>query len=478
MIPVTIFEGQRVAVFGLGGSGLATVQALADGGAIVVAWDDNEASRAKAAVIDGATVRDLREADWGSFAAFVLSPGVPLTHPEPHWSVKLAQQAGVEIIGDVELFCRQRRALGIDCPFIAITGTNGKSTTTALINHILYEAGFDVQMGGNIGTPILALEPITAERVYVIEVSSYQIDLAPSIDATIGILLNISPDHLDRHGDLTNYAQIKARLVAQAGMAVVGLDDRLSANIANNLRMKGKVVVPISGFGNERASVRVPEGFLQFKDEDLFFNLDQARALRGTHNAQNAAAAVAVVSQFNLPASQLAKSLISFGGLEHRMEEVGCHKGLLFINDSKATNADAAARALGAFSKVYWIAGGLAKEGGIESLIDYFDRIAHAYLIGEASPEFAATLGKHNVPFSECGHLDVALEAAIEAANANDDKAERVVLLSPACASFDQFSSFMARGDAFRDLVDGYVDYGTVKVEPGHRAPCVAKQGD
>ena len=322
MIPITIFEGKKVAVFGLGGSGLATLEALTAGGAQLYAYDDKEASRLKAAEIDGVEICDLKQADWSDFSALVLAPGVPLTHPEPHWSVKLAAEAGVEVIGDVELFCRQRRESGTDSPFIAITGTNGKSTTTALITHLLTEAGLDVQMGGNIGTPVLALEPFAPDRIYVVEVSSFQIDLAPSIDASIGVLMNISADHLDRHGDLMNYARIKSRMVASADMAVVSLDDRLSANVASNLRLKGHPVVTISGFGNDRARVAAPDGILQSMEGDFLFNLDQARALRGAHNAQNAAAAVAVARQLDLPPAVLCAGLKSFGGLEHRMEEV------------------------------------------------------------------------------------------------------------------------------------------------------------
>ncbi|SNY94374.1 UDP-N-acetylmuramoylalanine--D-glutamate ligase [Cohaesibacter sp. ES.047] len=469
MIPITIFKDQTIAVFGLGGSGMATLEALAAGGTKVLAYDDNEASREKAAAIDGVEIADLHTADWSDIAALVLAPGVPLTHPEPHWSVQRARDAGVEIIGDIELFCRQRHVDGPNCPFIAITGTNGKSTTTALVAHLLKEAGMDVQMGGNIGTPILALEPFVDDRIYVIEVSSYQIDLAPGIDPNIGLLLNISADHLDRHGDLSNYARIKARLVGASNMAVVGLDDRLTANIASQLRLNGRAVATISGFGNERAMLSAPDGVLQSMEGDFLFNLDQARALRGTHNAQNAAAAVSVVRQLDVPPAVLSRGLISFGGLEHRMEEVGEKDGLLFINDSKATNADAASRALNSFRSIRWIAGGLAKEGGIETLVDYFDRIEHAYLIGEAAAAFADTLSKGGVPFSQCGHMDVALARAVEdAKESNNAGKERVILLSPACASFDQFPNFMRRGDVFRDAVHAYLNSGTVPVDPAH----------
>ncbi|MCV6601843.1 MAG: UDP-N-acetylmuramoyl-L-alanine--D-glutamate ligase [Cohaesibacter sp.] len=473
MIALTCFKGRSVAVFGLGGSGLSCLEALSAGGAHILAFDDNEERCAQAAKIAGVTILDLRQADWRSIDALVLAPGVPLTHPEPHWSVRLAQEAGVEIIGDIELFVRERAKQSPACSFVAITGTNGKSTTTALVSHILKEAGYDVQMGGNIGTPILELAPFDGldgrsdgARVYVIEVSSYQIDLAPGLNPSVGLLLNLSADHLDRHGTMQNYAQIKARLVAQSDQAVIGVDDRYCANIASNLRLKSKDVTTISGFANDRAGVRAPDGFLQSMSDGFLFNLDQARALRGSHNAQNAAAAVAIAQIFNLTPSQIAKGLMSFGGLEHRMEEVGHGKGLLFINDSKGTNADAAARALGAFGKVRWIAGGQAKEGGIAALVDYFDRIACAYLIGEASSDFAATLSEHGVRVRECGDLDTAVASAIADARAEaqeDQKKdqEEVILLSPACASFDQYPNFMARGDALRAMVHAYLESET-----------------
>jgi UDP-N-acetylmuramoylalanine--D-glutamate ligase len=238
MTPVTCFSGRHAALFGLGGSGLATARALIAGGARVDAWDDNAAGREKA-VAAGVDVIDLSDADWSRYDCLVLSPGVPLTHPAPHWTVEKAKAAGIEIIGDIELFCRERAKLAPNALFIAITGTNGKSTTTALIAHILREAGRDVQMGGNIGVPILALEPPSDARVHVIECSSFQIDLAPSLAPSIGVLLNLTPDHLDRHGTMENYAAIKERLVTKAGFAVVGIDDEFSEAIFRRLRDEG-----------------------------------------------------------------------------------------------------------------------------------------------------------------------------------------------------------------------------------------------
>src|SRR6516225_5197495 len=245
MTPVTSMRGKRLALFGLGGSGLATAKALAAGGATPVCWDDAQARRDEAQR-EGLIVEDLKRADWRNFAALVLSPGVPLTHPQPHWTVELAKEAGVEVIGDIELFCRERAAIAPASPFIAITGTNGKSTTTALIAHILHEAGGDVQMGGNIGTPILTLEPPAPSRIHVIECSSFQIDLSPSLAPTISVLLNITPDHLDRHGTMENYATIKERLVAAAQIPVVGVDDAFTRSVFERLQRRTTGEAPVA----------------------------------------------------------------------------------------------------------------------------------------------------------------------------------------------------------------------------------------
>ena len=248
MIPVTSFAGKTVAVFGLGGSGLASCHALKAGGAEVIAGDDSADNIAKAAQA-GFTTADLRKVSWANFAALILTPGAPLTHPAPHWSVLMARQAGVEVIGDIELFCRERRRHAPDAPFVAITGTNGKSTTTALIAHLMKVAGYDTQMGGNIGTAILSLEPPRMGRVHVIEMSSYQIDLTPSLDPSVGILLNVTEDHIDRHGTLEHYAAVKERLVAGVqpqGTAIVGVDDIWCRDIADRLDQAGKRVVRIS----------------------------------------------------------------------------------------------------------------------------------------------------------------------------------------------------------------------------------------
>ena len=452
MIPITTFAGKKVAVFGLGGSGLVSASSLLAGGADVVGYDDNEQSVAKANAA-GIPTADLRKADWSRITALVLAPGVPLTHPTPHWIVRLAQQAAVPVIGDIELFCRERAHIAPGAPFVAITGTNGKSTTTALVAHLAASAGMDAQMGGNIGTAILSLAPPQAGRVYVIECSSYQIDLTPSLDPSVGILLNLSEDHLDRHGTMEHYAAVKERLVAgvpRQGTAVIGVDDEWCREIASRIELTGKRVVRVSvrrrlsdGLYVDRQ--RIMRGTVAIAD------VSGIGSLRGLHNAQNAACATAAALALGIEPAAIQAGLRSFPGLAHRMEEVGRRGHVLFVNDSKATNADSAAQALACFNDIFWIAGGKAKTGGIESLRKFFPRIRKAYLIGEAAEEFAATLNGaalHEID----GTLDKAVAAAARDAEAANSP-EPVVLLSPACASFDQYRNFEVRGDAFREMV-------------------------
>jgi UDP-N-acetylmuramoylalanine--D-glutamate ligase len=372
--------------------------------------------------------------------------------------VRLAREAGVEVVGDIELFCRERRRHAPDAPFVAITGTNGKSTTTALIAHLMRFAGYDTQMGGNIGTAILSLEPPRKGRVHVIEMSSYQIDLTPSLDPAIGILLNLSEDHIDRHGTMAHYAEVKQRLVAGVqpeGTAILGVDDDFCRKIADRLDQAGKRVM--------RVSVKrpLPDG-IYVEHETILRASGGARSevariggigsLRGLHNAQNAACAAACALALGLATETLQDGLRRFPGLAHRMEQVGRCGNVLFVNDSKGTNADAAAHALSSFADIFWIAGGRAKQGGITSLAEFFPRIRKAYLIGEAANEFAATLGER-VPHEISGTLDVAVEHAAHDAEVSGLQ-DPVVLLSPACASFDQYRNFEIRGARFRELVN------------------------
>ena len=456
MIPVTSFAGKTVAVFGLGGSGLASCHALRAGGAEMVAGDDSADNVAKAAQA-GFITADLRTVSWSNFAALILTPGAPLTHPSPHWSVLAARQAGIEVIGDIELFCRERRRHAPDAPFVAITGTNGKSTTTALIAHLMKVAGYDTQMGGNIGTAILSLEPPRMGRVHVIEMSSYQIDLSPSLDPSVGILLNVSEDHIDRHGTLENYAAVKARLVAgvpKLGTSIVGVDDIWCRNIADRLDQAGSRVVRVSvknplpdGVYVERETIVRASGGARSE----IARLGGIGSLRGLHNAQNAACAAACTMAMDIATETLQNGLRSFPGLAHRMEQVGRRGNVLFVNDSKGTNVDAAAHALSSFADIFWIAGGKPKLGGIAGLAEYFPRIRKAYLIGEAAPEFANALGDR-VPHEISETLDVAVANAARDAEASG-LADAIVLLSPACASFDQYRNFEIRGTRFRELV-------------------------
>lgn len=472
MIPITTFAGKTVAVFGLGGSGLSTVTALLAGGAEVAAWDDGAVGRA-AAEKAGMPLVDLRAADWGEFAALVLAPGVPLTHPVPHWTVVKARAestrrldvgniAGVDVIGDIELFCRERNTLAADAPFIAITGTNGKSTTTALIAHILREAGCDVQMGGNIGVPILALEPPVAGRYHVIEMSSFQIDLTPSLNPTVGVLLNLTPDHIDRHGTVENYAGVKYRLVVAAILKVLGMQAMLHFFPDAKPKFQALIDDQVGLVGNSRGTNVYAHGGMLRKGEDprVVCNLGDVPTLRGAHNSENASAAFAALDGI-LDDATIARHLRTFPGLPHRMEEIGRVGDVLFINDSKATNADSTEKALASFPRdVFWILGGKPKEGGIESLRSYFPGVVKAYLIGAASDAFAATLDGQIV-YERCGTLDAALAMAARDAAAYgpvdeavaDPVRQPVVLLSPACASYDQFANFEQRGDAFRALV-------------------------
>jgi UDP-N-acetylmuramoylalanine--D-glutamate ligase len=456
MIPVTTFAGKKVAVFGLGKSGLLAAGALIKGGASVVVFDDNEKSAGNARSA-GLTVQDLREADWTDIAALVLAPGVPLTHPEPHWTVNLARANGAEVIGDIELFCRERAKSGAHCPLVAITGTNGKSTTTALTTHLLSVAGRDAQMGGNIGVPVLALEPFAENRAYVLEVSSYQIDLAPSLRATVGILLNVTEDHLDRHGTMQNYAAIKTLLPASVeagGTAVIAVDDPWTRAGAARIERAGKRVVRVS------AATRLRDGY--YAEGTTIMHAEAGRAepvaelagigsLRGAHNAQNAACAVAACIALGIDRATIQRGLASFPGLAHRMQPIARLGKVLFVNDSKATNADSAAKALASYHDIFWILGGKPKTGGIASLAAFFPRIRKAYLIGEAAVEFARTLNGV-VPYEMAGVMAKAVEMAARDAQASDAK-DPVVLLSPACASFDQYPNFEVRGKAFTDLV-------------------------
>ncbi len=460
MTPIESFRDRSVALFGLGVSGLTTARALVAGGASVTAWDDAESARLRA-ISEGVNVADLSVADWRRFDALILTPGAALTHPVPHWTVERAQAAGVEIIGDLELFCREREARAPGAAFVAVTGTNGKSTTSALIAHILREAGREPQLGGDVGHPILALAPPDDERIHVLEVSSFQIDLAPSLSPTIGLLLNLAPSHLDRHGTMERYAAIKERVPATAEIALVGVDDAHCHAIGAKLiagATEGRRVAPVSaeraldwGFYADGSEILYrAEGDPAVQTESLG-QLPRLPGLHGAHNRQNAIFAAAACWELGLTDDEIAQGLASFPGVPHRLEIVAKMGRVLFVNDSKATNAAAAAHALAGFSEIFWILGGRPKHGGIEPLRPLFPRVTKAYLIGEATEEFAETL-EGFVPYERCGALAVATDRAASDAEASAAR-EPVVLLAPACASYDQFASFEARGEAFREIV-------------------------
>jgi UDP-N-acetylmuramoylalanine--D-glutamate ligase len=453
VFPAHSFKNKKVALFGLARSGLACAEALRLGGAQVFAWDDSEAA-VDAAKVQNVPVSDLHGIDFAALDSLVLSPGVPLTHPEPHWTVVKAKAADIEIIGDTEVF--QREVTGTGARIVAITGTNGKSTTTALIGHIFKASGRDVDVGGNIGTAVFLMRPPVKDRIYVLELSSFQIDLMPGLKPDVGILINLTPDHLDRHGTMENYAAIKARMFSKQDSndtAMIGVDDEWCAKIAMGIK-NGVTVHAVSVVHEIEEGVSAVDGILrdwQNGKEVARIDLRTMPALKGAHNWQNACMAYGAARALGLSVAEISNAMESFPGLAHRMQEVGCLGHVPFVNDSKATNADAAAKALASFEDIFWIAGGIAKAGGIEPLAPLFPRIEKAYLIGEAADAFAKTLGG-KVPFELCGTLDKAVFAAARDA-VNSEKANAVVLLSPACASFDHYRNFEIRGDAFVKLV-------------------------
>ena len=449
MFPAHTFKNKRVGLFGLARSGLACAEALQLGGAEVFAWDDAEAAVAAARAAH-LPVADLRGIDFTTLDSLVLSPGVPLSHPEPHWTVAKAKAAGIEIIGDTEVF--QREVAGTGARIVAITGTNGKSTTTALIGHIFQALGCDVDVGGNIGTAVFLMRPPMKDRIYVLELSSFQIDLMPGLKPDVGILTNLTPDHLDRHGTMENYAAIKARMFAKQGegdTALIGVDDDWCVGIALEIR-NTSTVRPVSVVHETEDGISAHDGILRDchnGKEVAQIDLRAMPALKGVHNWQNACMAYGAARALGLSVADIEKAMKSFPGLAHRMQEVGRLGQVPFINDSKATNADAAAKALASFTNIFWIAGGIAKAGGIKPLAPFFPRIEKAYLIGEAAEEFSKTLSGR-APFELCGTLDKAVVAAARDA-VNSKLEDAVVLLSPACASFDHYRNFEIRGDAF-----------------------------
>ena len=450
-------------MFGLGRTGLSAAKALKAGGARVHAWDDNEETRAKAEAA-GLTLSDINKRDWQTFAALVLSPGVPYKFPQPHRIVRMAEMTGVPVVGDMELFARAVQSLPERGrpKIIGITGTNGKSTTTALIGHILKHSGRDARIGGNIGTGVLDLAALHANAIYVLELSSYQLDLVKSLHCNVSVLLNITPDHLDRHGGMDGYQAAKMRIFqnqTDRDVAVIGFDDVITQSIAIGLSANGpaRVVQASSTYALGRGVSAVDGRLYDSNSGQAHYvgNLNDCVALPGRHNHQNAAAAYAACRAIGVDSQVIMEGLRSFPGLAHRLEMVGEIEGVRFVNDSKATNAEAAEQALKAYTKAYWIAGGVPKAEGIRPLARHFPNIAKAYLIGDAEEPFSDTL-KGKVPLQKCGTLESAVLAAFRDAKASGED-HPVILLSPACASFDQFRDFEDRGEAFRGIVQSLI---------------------
>jgi UDP-N-acetylmuramoylalanine--D-glutamate ligase len=451
--PPDIFGNRTFAVLGLGRNGLPAARALRAMGAAVVAWDDREAAR-DAAAAEGITIA---EPEMAGLDALLVSPGIPHALPAPHPIAARAIAAGVPILTDADLLYRAVRKAHSGARFVGITGTNGKSTTTALLAHILTEAGRPVAAGGNLGTPALALPLLPQDGVYVLEMSSYMLERIAAIRFDAAAMLNLSPDHLDRHGDMDGYARAKLKIFdrqTEDDFAIVGIDDPASQAIAEALAAGPAPVETISG---EKEADFWPEGGMLREADGPFADLAHAPALPGAHNAQNAAAAAALALALDVPRGAIAQAIASFPGLPHRQERVAEAGGVTFVNDSKATNADSTARALACYDRVVWIAGGQAKAGGIESLRPFFPRVALALLIGQDAPVLAATLATHKVAHREVGTLEAAVAAAWEAARGG---AAEVVLLSPACASFDQFTGFEQRGQQFRELAQAIAQEG------------------
>ncbi len=442
------YRGQEIGILGLGRTGLALLRALRGAGVAVRAFDDREEALERA-VAEGA--RRGNPADVAGLSLLIASPGVPLRFPQPHPVIRQAREAGVEIAGDIDLFAASFPSL----PLIGVTGTNGKSTTSALVSHLLRECGMPAVAAGNIGRPVFGLDP-TVPQTVVLELSSFQLDLSEGLPLRAAVWLNLAPDHLDRHGDMAGYVAAKRRIFR--GMAadrphIIGIDDPLSAALADELECAGRRVVRISGrwpdadFGVRGTKLVERRGSGAFERADL----DRLSRLKGPHNRQNVAAAMAVVRSMGLAMESAATALPAFPGLPHRMEEVGRIAGVRFVNDSKATNPEAAARGLESCENIYWIAGGRSKPGGFDALAGSLGRVRRAYLIGEAASEIGRFL-EGRLPKVMCGELAEAVRRAFGDA-LREGGGTATVLLAPACASFDQFVDYEARGEAFSALV-------------------------
>ncbi|PZQ44440.1 MAG: UDP-N-acetylmuramoyl-L-alanine--D-glutamate ligase [Micavibrio aeruginosavorus] len=452
---VRTLQGKPVAVLGLGVSGLATAKALIKGGAQVLVWDDKDDAREKA-LDEGFNLLNFAVEGLEGYGALVMAPGIPLTHPAPHPAAVRAKEANVEIIGDLEILHRS----GHTCKVVGITGTNGKSTTTALVTHILNESGKHAIAAGNIGTPVLMLDLPPRETVLVLEISSYQMDLCPSFRPDIAVLLNISPDHLDRHGGMDGYALSKERMMEGGGTAICAVDDAPTLAIYDRIsKTDTRHVIPVSFKKELTGGVYIKDGQLMDAIDGeavAIGNATDLPALPGTHNGQNLCASYAVCKTLGVAPEDILKYARTYAGLPHRQHTARIINGIAYVNDSKGTNADATVRALSCYSNVYLIAGGRAKEGGLNGIEIYADRLRHVFLIGEAAEDFAVWLKKLGIPHDISGTLDVAVLSAHKMAQDNRGQpgGASTVLLSPACASWDQFRNFEHRGEVFTNLVN------------------------
>lgn len=463
MIDLSVFKDKNIAVMGLGKTGLSVVAALTKAGAKISVWDDREESRA--GLKDQSVLVDLNDADFSQFDMLVLSPGIPHSLPAPHKVAQNAIDHVVPIVCDVELLCQAQPEM----PIVSITGTNGKSTTTSLIGHILGEDR-KIDVGGNLGQPVLDFKT-RGMKSYVVELSSYQLERCPNLSPQVAVWLNITPDHIDRHGDLEGYISAKKNMFKkprEGSVAVIGVDDEHSRKVADDLERQGQWRVCRVSVQDELEDGyfirdghlihRVPaaEGQEDGAEESVLIDLRGLVTLKGVHNRQNAACAYAACHAMGVPHDMIIAQMQSFPGLEHRQYVADVLDGIAYVNDSKATNASAASMALRSFDTIYWIVGGRPKEGGLDGLDEYIGRIAHAFLIGEAQDDFAQWMRERGVEYSICGNLETAVPAAHDMAQGDKGlpgAGAAVVLLSPACASFDQFPSYEARGDHFVELV-------------------------
>ncbi|MCM1002393.1 UDP-N-acetylmuramoyl-L-alanine--D-glutamate ligase [Wolbachia pipientis] len=426
------YKNQNVAVFGLGKTGLSVINALVKSGARIYAWDDNKEQIANAKMMyRECNFIHPKECNWHEIRTLILSPGVPISYPTPHWIVKLARSYDCKIKSDIELFLEVKAT---NQKIIGVTGTNGKSTTVSLIGHVLKSAGKKVAVGGNLGVPVLDLE--RDAEIYVIEFSSFQLELMDKINVDIAVLFNITPDHIDRHGGMENYIATKLKLINGSEIAVIGCDNEITADVFNkftgNKISISASMLPFLPF--QCPNTGIQPGHVS----DMKINL--------TSNAENIAAAYAVCKLLKIDNNTIIDGIKSFPGLKHRNELLGKIENVFFVNDSKATNAKSSEKAILSYKNIYWIVGGRSKEGGIESLSEHFTRIRKAFLIGESTEAFANVMG-NKVDCMKCYNLENAFELAFE--EAINSKEEVTILLSPACSSFDQWKNFEERGDTF-----------------------------